>query len=102
MDYMLMDRALMIEEPCEDGNCLQKVAGITCDAKDLGLTAQYDKASGKLNVFCDVQIRRFQSCMHLVREYEQDRTVNFDWVQGRDLMSILQKFQDRRANYLPS
>merc|ERR1719238_2273551 len=70
----------MIEEPCKDGLCLEEHSGITCDAKDLGLTAQYDKKTGKLSVFCDVQIRRFQSCMHLVREYEQDRSVNFDFV----------------------
>jgi len=80
MEYMQMDRALLFSEPCEDGSCLQKTAGITCDANDLGLTAQYDKASGQLSVFCDVQIRRFQSCMHLVREYEQDHGVEFDFV----------------------
>lgn len=80
MAYMQMDRAVLLSEPCKDGACLQKSAGITCDAKDLGLTAQYDKQTGKLSVFCDVQIRRFQSCMHLVREYEQDEKVNFQLV----------------------
>jgi len=80
MNYMQMDRAVLITEPCRDGTCLQKSAGITCDALDLGLTNQYDKKTGKLNVFCDVQIRRFQSCMHLVREYEQDEKVDFAFV----------------------
>merc|ERR1712107_340791 len=79
-DYMLMDRALMFAEPCEDGNCLEQTAGMSCDAKNLGLKDHYDKATGKLSVFCDVQLRRFQSCMHLVREYEQDKSVSFVFV----------------------
>merc|ERR1719491_2865986 len=59
---------------------MQKSAGLSCAAKPLRLTAQYDKKTRNVTNICDVQVRRFQTCMHLVREYEQDHSVTFEWI----------------------
>jgi len=80
LEYLQVDRALILREACTTGRCLAKHAGFTCNATKLGVRKQYDKKSGLLSQFCDVQVRRFQTCMHLVREYENDHNLSFDWV----------------------
>ena len=91
-----MDRALIIREPCTTGPCLQKGVGLSCAARPLRLTAQYDKKTKNVTNFCDVQVRRFQTCMHLVREYEQDYKLKFAWV-ARDRPDVY--FAEPAARY---
>merc|ERR1712028_154754 len=40
----------------------------------------FDPRKGVVANICDVQFRRFQTCMNLVREYEADQHVAFKWV----------------------
>lgn len=80
LENLGVDRALILREKCSSINCIRKHAGFSCDGKALGLTAFVDRKSGKLHNICDVQFRRFQTCMHLVREYEQDHSVTAHWV----------------------
>merc|ERR1712232_1400723 len=60
MGYMDVDRALLLDESCHFGHCLKK--------------------GGVVANICDVQLRRFQTCMNLVREWERDKSMSFVWV----------------------
>jgi len=76
-----IDRALIIRENCTSPECMtQSGLALTCDAKKLGLTAQFDEAHGMVSNFCRVQLSRLSSCMNLVRQYEGDHQIGFAWV----------------------
>jgi len=80
LEYMQMDRVLILREDCTTGECMARSNGFVCDANELGLLDYFDKKTCKLYDLCDVQHRRFQTCMHLVREYEVVERRRFDWV----------------------
>lgn len=81
LEYIQVDRALLYREECETGACLAEGAGLSCGgARELGLTAHFNERTNEFHSFPDVQLRRFQTCMHLVREYERDHGITFDFV----------------------
>lgn len=79
LDDIGVSRALFLNETCQDPSCMENPA-LQCNAADLHLKAQYDQRDGKVHHICDVQFRRFQTCMNLVREYELEHGMTFDWV----------------------
>lgn len=79
MEEVGVQRALLLNESCHDPSCMENPS-LQCDAKDLGLTSGFDEQDGKLHHICDIQFKRFQTCMTLVRDYEEEHGMKFDWV----------------------
>lgn len=79
MEEVGVQRALLLNESCHDPSCMENPQ-LQCDAQDLGLRQGFDNRDGRLHHICDVQFKRFQSCMTLVEEYEQEHRMKFDWV----------------------
>merc|ERR1711990_1078604 len=80
LQYLQVDRALLLREECQHIRCMREHAGFSCDGRKLGLKkhmgTQHERISHNT---CDVQFRRIQTCMHLVREWENDFSVSFVW-----------------------
>jgi hypothetical protein len=79
MEEVGVDRALLLYESCYHPSCMENPA-LQCDARDLGLLEGFDPQDGKVHHICDVQLRRFQTCMNMVTAYEHERNVKFAWV----------------------
>lgn len=79
MEEIGVQRALLLNESCHDPSCMENPS-LQCDANDLGLSSGFDERDGKLHHICDIQFKRFQTCMTLVRDYEQEHGMKFDWV----------------------
>jgi hypothetical protein len=79
MEDIGVHRALLLSEACEQPSCMENPA-LQCDARDLGLQDLFDTGDGKVHNICDVQVKRFQTCMNMVSAFEQERSVKFKWV----------------------
>lgn len=80
LEYMGVDRALLLREACTTGDCLQKGLRIKCKASDLGVQKLYDQKTGIYSNLCEIQASRFRDGMELVRNYESEHQMKFDWV----------------------
>lgn len=80
LEYMGVDRALLLREACTDGDCLQKGLRIKCKAADLGVSKMFDQKTGIYSNLCEIQASRFRDGMELVRQYETEHQMKFDWV----------------------
>jgi hypothetical protein len=78
--YLGVDRALLLREECTTGICLQKDSRLKCNAKQLGLHNFFDNSTGVHSNMCEVQVSRFRDSLELVRGYEYEHQVKFDWV----------------------
>lgn len=79
MEEVGVSRALLLNETCHDPSCMEN-SQLQCKASDLNLDSDFGKEDGKMHHICDVQFKRFQTCMTLVREYEEEHSMKFDWV----------------------
>jgi len=79
-DYLGVDRALLLHEACTTGECLQNGLRLKCNAKDLGMTELFDTKTGIYSNMCEIQMSRFRDSLELVRDYEAEHQMKFDWV----------------------
>lgn len=79
MEEVGVQRALLLNESCHSPSCMENPR-LQCDAKDLDLASGFDERDGRLHHICDIQFKRFQTCMMLVRDYEREHEMKFDWV----------------------
>jgi len=80
MDYLGVDRALLFREECTTGQCLQKGLRLKCDGRELGLKQLVDESTGQYSNMCEIQVSRFRDALELVRDYEEQHNLKFDWV----------------------
>lgn len=76
------DRALVMWEKCTTPECFREHSQVVCDKHQ---NARLNKYFGTGNFYsmygmCDVQVDRMGQCMQLVREFEHDQGLKFDWV----------------------
>jgi len=80
LEYLGVDRAVLVREACTTGECLAKGLKLKCKASELGITALVDKKTGIYSNMCELQVSRFRDALELVREYEAEHNMKFDWV----------------------
>jgi len=78
--YLDVHRALLLREKCTTGTCLQKGLRLKCNASELGITSFVDEQSGEYSNMCEVQVSRFRDSLEMVRDYEAENNMKFDWV----------------------
>jgi hypothetical protein len=79
MEDIGVHRALLLSEACQQPSCMENPA-LQCDARELGLKDLFNKSDNKVHHICDVQVKRFQTCMNMVTAYEHEHSVSFNWV----------------------
>jgi len=80
LTYLGVDRALLLREACTTGECLAKGLKLNCRASELGIKALVDKKTGMYSNLCELQVSRFRDALELVRDYEEEHKMRFDWV----------------------
>jgi len=80
LDYLGVDRALLLREACTTGECLAKGLKLKCKASELGIQQLFDKKTGIYSNQCELQVSRFRDALELVRDYEAEHQMKFDWV----------------------
>jgi hypothetical protein len=80
LEFLGVDRALLLREACTTGSCLQEGLRLKCDAKKLGNPNPFDEKTGKYTNMCEIQVSRFRDALELVRDYEDEHKMKFDWV----------------------
>jgi len=72
-------RAMLLYEDCQHPSCMENPS-MQCDKDEYGLTAAYNETDNKVHNICDVQVKRFQTCMGMVRDFEIEFDTTFKWV----------------------